>query len=74
MNNQHNLAIYRFYAPIYDRFRRPLSARARRTAIDVARLQAGESLLIPGVGTGLDVPCISNDVHSLFNGASSSGW
>ena len=63
MNNQHNLALYRFYAPFYDRFMRPLSAAARRRTIEVARLQAGESLLIPGVGTGLDLPYIPNDVH-----------
>ena len=48
MNNQHNLAIYRLYAPIYDRFMRPLSARARRRAIDLACLQAGEHLVQKG--------------------------
>ena len=63
MNNQHNLAIYRFYAPIYDRFMRPLSAAARRRTIEVARLQAGERLFIPGVGTGLDLPYIPHDVY-----------
>ena len=71
MNNEHNLAIYRFYAPIYDRFMRPLSAGARRRTIDVTCLQAGERLLIAGVGTGLDLPYIPNDVHIMATDLSS---
>lgn len=62
MNNRHNLAIYRFYAPIYDRFMRPLFAAARHRAIEVARLQPGERLLIPGIGTGLDLPAIPSHI------------
>jgi ubiquinone/menaquinone biosynthesis C-methylase UbiE len=62
MNNAHNLAIYRFYAPFYDCFTRPLSAVARRRAIEIAGLRPGERLLIPGAGSGLDLPYIPDGI------------
>jgi ubiquinone/menaquinone biosynthesis C-methylase UbiE len=64
MRNQHNLTIYRIYAPIYDIVMRPLSGAARRRAIDMAAPRAGERLLLPGVGTGLDLPTIPAGVQA----------
>lgn len=65
MQNQHNRLIYRIYAPIYDRFMRPLTDAVRRRAIALLALQPGERLLIPGVGTGLNLPAIADDVHTI---------
>ncbi|MEW5869327.1 MAG: SDR family NAD(P)-dependent oxidoreductase [Chloroflexota bacterium] len=53
-----NQNIYRLYAPVYDAVFRGLSARPRQHAIRLLELQPGERLLIPGVGTGLDLPLI----------------
>ena len=55
MNNEHNRRIYRFYAPLYDLFFKAASDRPRRRAIQMLHLQPGERLLIPGIGTGLDL-------------------
>ncbi len=55
MDNRQNLAIYRRWAPVYDLFFKPVSARARRRAINLLALQPGERLFLPGVGTGLDL-------------------
>jgi ubiquinone/menaquinone biosynthesis C-methylase UbiE len=55
MNNEHNRRIYRFYAPLYDRFFKAVSDRPRRRAVQMLHLQPGERLLIPGIGTGLDL-------------------
>lgn len=63
MTSLPNLSIYRFYAPIYDRFFRPLTLRPRRDTIRLLELQPGEHVLIPGVGTGLDLPMIPTGVR-----------
>lgn len=65
MNNQRNLTIYRRWAPVYDFFMRPLMDTARRRAIDRLQLQAGERVLISGVGTGLDLPFMPAGVHIM---------
>ena len=41
----------------------PLTTSARRRALELLCLQPDERLLIPGVGTGLDLPHIPDDVH-----------
>lgn len=47
--------IYRLWAPIYDAlFARP-SDQPRRRALAMLGLQPGQRLLLPGVGTGLDL-------------------
>lgn len=56
MNNDDNLRLYRLYAPIYDALFGPLLASARRRALRHLDPQPGERLLLPGVGTGLDLP------------------
>ena len=58
MDDRRNLKIYRTWAPIYDFVMRPVYGAARRRAIELINLQVGEKVLIPGVGTGLDLPLL----------------
>jgi len=58
MDNDTNLRIYRAWAPVYDLVMGPFSGRARQQAIKLLDLRPGEQLLIPGVGTGMDLPLI----------------
>lgn len=58
-----NQAIYRFYAPIYDRLFGFAYAGARRRTAQLLELQAGEKLVISGVGTGLDLPLVNAEVE-----------
>jgi ubiquinone/menaquinone biosynthesis C-methylase UbiE len=53
-----NQSIYRFYAPIYDRLFDRMYRSGRRRAVELLHLRLGERLLIPGVGTGLDLPIL----------------
>lgn len=62
MDNDNNLRIYRAWAPVYDAVMRPFSERARRRAIALLDLKPGERLLVPGVGTGIDLPLIPSGV------------
>lgn len=63
VTNAHNRSLYRLYAPVYDLAVRPRFARARSRAIDLLDLRAGERLLLPGVGTGLDLELLPGDVQ-----------
>jgi phosphatidylethanolamine/phosphatidyl-N-methylethanolamine N-methyltransferase len=63
MDNNRNLTTYRIWAPVYDFVMRPVYGRARRLAVGLLNLQAGEKLFIPGVGTGLDLPLIPTGVQ-----------
>ncbi|MBI3175351.1 MAG: class I SAM-dependent methyltransferase [Chloroflexi bacterium] len=56
ITNAHNLIAYRRWAPIYDATVNHLFAPGRRRALEVLSLQAGENVLIVGVGTGADLP------------------
>ncbi len=58
MDNDNNLRIYRVWAPVYDLVMGPFSGRARQQAIKLLDLRPGEQLLIPGIGTGMDLPLI----------------
>lgn len=58
MNNQRNQRIYNFYAPVYDAIFGIFFRQGRRKAIAMLELQNGESLFIPGIGTGLDLLCL----------------
>jgi phosphatidylethanolamine/phosphatidyl-N-methylethanolamine N-methyltransferase len=58
MDNDNNLRIYRAWAPVYDLVMGPFSGRARQQAIKLLDLRPSEQLLIPGVGTGMDLPLI----------------
>jgi len=63
MDDKRNLKIYRTWAPIYDSVMRPIYGVARKHAIEMINLQVGERVLIPGVGTGLDLPFIPTGVQ-----------
>jgi phosphatidylethanolamine/phosphatidyl-N-methylethanolamine N-methyltransferase len=56
MNNRRNQTIYKLWAPIYDKVMGPFAGKARRYAIGLLNLRMGESVLLSGVGTGLDLP------------------
>jgi phosphatidylethanolamine/phosphatidyl-N-methylethanolamine N-methyltransferase len=58
MDNENNRRIYRAWAPVYDLVMGPFSGRARKQAIKLLDLQPGEQLLIPGIGTGMDIALI----------------
>jgi phosphatidylethanolamine/phosphatidyl-N-methylethanolamine N-methyltransferase len=62
MNNTKNLKIYRRWSPFYDIVLRPLSGQARRRAITALDLRPNERLLIPGIGTGLDLLYLPADI------------
>jgi phosphatidylethanolamine/phosphatidyl-N-methylethanolamine N-methyltransferase len=65
MDNRRNQAIYRLWAPIYDRVMGPFAGKARRRAIELLNLRAGERVLLSGVGTGLDLPHVPKDVKAV---------
>ncbi len=56
MNTERNQTIYKLWAPIYDKVMGPFAGKARQHAIGLLNLHAGESVLLSGVGTGLDLP------------------
>ncbi len=60
-----NQGVYRLYAPVYDRVFGPLYVAARRRTAGLLALQPGESLLISGVGTGLDLNFVPAGVDVL---------
>jgi ubiquinone/menaquinone biosynthesis C-methylase UbiE len=62
MRNDCNQRIYRLWAPFYDLLFRPVFARTRRRAVELLTLKPGERLLIPGIGTGLDLPLLPHGV------------
>jgi len=62
MDNQRNQTIYKLWAPIYDKVMGPFAGKARRHAIELLNLRVGESVLLLGVGTGLDLPHIQAGV------------
>jgi phosphatidylethanolamine/phosphatidyl-N-methylethanolamine N-methyltransferase len=64
-SNQHNLAVYRLYSPIYDLLIGPIFASARRRATELLDLRPGERVLLPGAGTGLDIALLSPDVQVI---------
>ncbi len=58
-----NQTLYHSFAPIYDFLFGATYAGARKRAVDLLQIQPGESLLISGVGTGLDLPQIPAGVQ-----------
>lgn len=55
-NTSPNQAIYHRFAQVYDRLFDAPFASARARAVQVLHPAAGEYILLPGVGTGLDLP------------------
>jgi ubiquinone/menaquinone biosynthesis C-methylase UbiE len=67
MNLEQNRSTYRMWAPVYDVVFQQLFARSRRRLIQGMGLQPGERLLIPGVGTGQDLPFLPAGVTVIAN-------
>jgi phosphatidylethanolamine/phosphatidyl-N-methylethanolamine N-methyltransferase len=53
-----NVVVYRHWAPVYDAALGRLFAPSRHHALALLDLQAGDRVVLPGVGTGLDLPLL----------------
>jgi ubiquinone/menaquinone biosynthesis C-methylase UbiE len=58
MTNRWNRLIYRLWAPVYDATLGWLYAAGRRRTVATLAAGAGERVLLPGVGTGADLPLL----------------
>ena len=59
VTNRWNLVAYQWWAPVYDLiFDHLFFARARRRSLRALAVRAGERVLLPGVGTGADLPLL----------------
>ena len=65
MNNSYNRQIYRLWTPVYDLFFEPIFSHSRCRLIQRLCLQPGHRLLIPGVGTGQDLPLLPAGIHVI---------
>jgi phosphatidylethanolamine/phosphatidyl-N-methylethanolamine N-methyltransferase len=65
MNNRWNNFIYRLWAPIYDSTVNRIFMPGRKRAMSLLNLQAGERVLIVGVGTGADLPFLPAGVDAI---------
>jgi ubiquinone/menaquinone biosynthesis C-methylase UbiE len=64
MNNRWNRFIYRLWAPVYDSTVDRLFRPGRRRALELLDLQAEERALLPGIGTGADLPFLPGGVDA----------
>ncbi len=66
LTNTWNKFIYRLWSPVYDPLFDKFFVRgARKHSVAVLNLQVGERVLIPGVGTGADLPLLPEGVSAL---------
>ena len=66
LTNRWNKFIYRLWSPVYDPlFDRFFVREARKRSVAVLNLRRGERVLIPGVGTGVDLPLLPEGVRVL---------
>ena len=63
MTNRWNQFIYRLWAPIYDSTVNRIFIQGRRRAMQLLDLKRGERVLIPGIGTGADLPLLPAGVE-----------
>jgi phosphatidylethanolamine/phosphatidyl-N-methylethanolamine N-methyltransferase len=63
MTNRWNQIIYRLWAPIYDSTVNHFFTPGRKREMELLSLQAGERVLIVGVGTGADLPLLPASVE-----------
>ena len=63
MDQARLLRVYRRWAPIYDALVGPLASRPRRRVMTALELRPGDRLVIPGCGTGLDLPLLPEGVR-----------
>lgn len=54
--------LYTLWSPVYDWFAGPLFVRFREESVRELGLSPGQSLLMPGVGSGLDFPFLPKDI------------
>jgi ubiquinone/menaquinone biosynthesis C-methylase UbiE len=64
MTNRWNQFIYRLWAPVYDSTVNRIFMRGRRRAVQLLDLRGGERVLIPGIGTGADLPLLPAGVEA----------
>jgi ubiquinone/menaquinone biosynthesis C-methylase UbiE len=65
MSNRTNRRIYRCWAPIYDALLGRLYAAGRRATMVVLAPRPGQRVLLPGVGTGADLPLLPEGVSAV---------
>ncbi len=65
MNDERNQTIYKWWAPVYDKVMGPFAGKPRRRAIELLKLQPGDTVLLSGVGTGLDLPHVPAEVKAI---------
>jgi phosphatidylethanolamine/phosphatidyl-N-methylethanolamine N-methyltransferase len=65
MNNRWNRFIYSLWAPVYDQTANRLFFPARKRAMEMLNLHAGERVLLVGVGTGVDLPLLPEGVEAV---------
>lgn len=63
--NRSNLRVYRLWAPVYDALFGALAARGRRQACAALDVPRGGRVLLPGVGTGADLPLLPPGVTAV---------
>lgn len=63
MTNEWNRTIYRLWAPFYDILLGHFFEPGRKRSIELLNLKAGDRVLLVGVGTGEDLPFISQGVN-----------
>ena len=64
MTNRRNQFTYRLWAPIYDSTVERIFMQGRQRAMQLLDLQRGERVLIPGIGTGADLPLLPAGVEA----------
>ena len=64
MTNRWNQFIYRLWAPVYDATVNQIFVSGRKRALEVLALKPGEKVLLVGVGTGADIPLLSEGVEA----------
>jgi phosphatidylethanolamine/phosphatidyl-N-methylethanolamine N-methyltransferase len=65
MTNRWNRIIYRLWAPVYDGTLNRFFLPGRRKTLELLGLQAGERVLIVGIGTGADLPLLPKGVQGI---------
>lgn len=62
MTNRGNRWIYRLWAPVYDPIVGWFSAAGRRRTVATLAARPGQRILVPGVGTGADLPALPEGI------------
>lgn len=65
MTNEHNRAVYRLWAPLYDRLLGRFFQPGRTRAMALLAARPGERIVLVGVGTGADLPLLPEGVRAV---------